>query len=138
MRFVIAPPRMSKYMEVSTRIFALYKTFVSPEDIHVYSIDEVFIDATGYLKQYGIPARELAMRMVRSVLRDTGITATCGIGTNLYLCKVAMDIVAKHIPPDADGVRIAELDEMSYRKELWNHRPLTDFWRIGRGIARKL
>ena len=129
---------MAHYMEFSTRIYQIYLKYVAPEDIHVYSVDEVFIDATPYLSAHGLTARELARRMIREVLRSTGITATAGIGTNLYLCKIAMDIVAKHCPPDKDGVRIAELDERSYREQLWEHRPLTDFWRVGRGIARKL
>lgn len=136
--FVAAPPRMADYIAVSTRIVNIYLQFVAPEDIHVYSIDEVFIDVTGYLNTYGWTPREMAMNMIRKVLEETGITATAGIGTNLYLCKIAMDIVAKHIPADKDGVRIAELDELSYRKLLWNHRPLTDFWRIGKGTARRL
>ena len=136
--FIAAPPRMAKYMEISTKIFHLYMRYVAPEDIHVYSIDEVFIDAAGYLKTYRCTARELAMRMIRDVLRETGITATAGIGTNLYLAKIAMDIVAKHMPADENGVRIAELDEMTYRRQLWSHRPITDFWRVGKGIARKL
>ena len=122
-------------MEYSTRIYLKY---IAPEDIHVYSIDEVFIDETAYLKTYNLTARELAMKIILDVLSSTGITATAGIGTNLYLCKVAMDIVAKHIPADENGVRIAELDEMSYRKTLWSHRPLTDFWRVGQGYAKKL
>jgi DNA polymerase V len=125
-------------MEYSTRIYQIYMKYVSPDDIHVYSIDEVFIDATLYLKTYGCTARELTMRMIQVVLKSTGITATAGIGTNLYLCKIAMDIVAKHIQADKDGVRIAELDEMSYRRQLWCHRPLTDFWRVGRGYIKKL
>ena len=125
----VAPPRMAYYIDYSARIFGIYMKYVAPEDIHVYSVDEVFIDATNYLKLYKITAHELARRMIGHVLRETGITATAGIGPNLYLCKVAMDIVAKHIPADKDGVRIAELDEMSYRRQLWNHRPLTDFWR---------
>ena len=136
--FIIAPPRMRKYMEISTKIFSIYASFVAPEDIHVYSVDEVFIDATPYLNNYHQSARELAMAMVREVLKQTGITATVGIGTNLYLAKIAMDIQAKHMEPDKDGVRIAELDEMSYRKELWDHEPLTDFWRIGPGYYRRL
>lgn len=136
--YIVAPPRMAYYIEYSTRIYNVYLKYVSADDIHVYSIDEVFIDATDYLGLHGMTARQLAVTMIRDVLRTTGITATAGIGTNLYLCKVAMDIVAKHIPPDADGVRIAELDEMSYRKTLWGHRPLTDFWRVGNGIAKKL
>ena len=136
--YIAAPPRMAHYMECSTKIYNIYLKYIAPEDIHVYSIDEVFIDATPYLKTYGISARELARRMIQDVLETTGITATAGIGTNLYLCKVAMDIVAKKVEPDEYGVRIAELDEMRYRRELWSHRPLTDFWRIGPGIARKL
>lgn len=136
--FITAPPRMVHYMEVSTRIYNVYLKYIAPEDIHVYSIDEVFIDATDYLKTYGLTPRELAMKMVLDVLETTGITATAGIGTNLYLCKIAMDIYAKHCEPDKNGVRIAELDEMSYRRILWNHRPLTDFWRVGRGISKKL
>lgn len=136
--FITAPPRMAHYMEVSTRIYNVYLKYIAPEDIHVYSIDEVFIDATDYLKTYGLTPRELAMKMVLDVLETTGITATAGIGTNLYLCKIAMDIYAKHCKPDKNGVRIAELDEMSYRRILWDHRPLTDFWRVGRGISKKL
>ncbi len=136
--FVTAVPRMAYYMKYSTRIYEIYLKYVAPEDIHVYSIDEVFMDVTAYLDTYKMTARELAGKMIREVLRETGITATAGIGTNLYLCKVAMDIVAKHVTPDEDGVRIAELDEMSYRRLLWNHRPLTDFWRVGRGYAKKL
>lgn len=136
--FITAPPRMAHYMEVSTRIYNVYLKYIAPEDIHVYSIDEVFIDATDYLKTYGMTPRELTMKMVLDVLETTGITATAGIGTNLYLCKIAMDIYAKHCEPDKNGVRIAELDEMSYRKILWDHRPLTDFWRVGRGISKKL
>ncbi len=136
--YVIAPPRMAYYIQYSTRIYNVYLKYISADDIHVYSIDEVFIDATNYLALHKMTAHQLAMTMIRDVLKTTGITATAGIGTNMYLCKVAMDIVAKHIPPDADGVRIAELDEMSYRRQLWNHKPLTDFWRIGKGIAQKL
>ncbi|MDY5935023.1 MAG: DNA methylase [Oscillospiraceae bacterium] len=136
--FITAPPRMAHYMEVSTQIYNVYLKYIAPEDIHVYSIDEVFIDATNYLKTYGMTPRELAMKIVLDVLETTGITATAGIGTNMYLCKVAMDIYAKHTEPDKNGVRIAELDEMSYRKILWDHRPLTDFWRIGRGYSSKL
>ncbi len=136
--FIIAPPQMAKYMEISTKIYEIYLKYIAPEDIHVYSIDEVFIDATKYLKLYGLSPRELAMKMIKDVHSHTGITATAGIGTNLFLCKVAMDIVAKHIPADEDGVRIAELDEMSFREKLWDHTPLTDFWRIGRGISKKL
>lgn len=136
--YIAAPPRMALYIDYSTRIYQIYLKYISAEDIHVYSVDEVFIDATDYLKLYKQTAHELAMTMVRDVLRQTGITATAGIGTNMYLCKVAMDIVAKHIPADADGVRIAELDEMSYRRQLWMHQPLTDFWRVGRGTMRRL
>ena len=136
--YVTAPPQMAHYMDVSTKIYQIYLRHIAPEDIHVYSIDEVFIDATGYLAASGLTARELAMKLILEVLNETGITATAGIGTNLYLCKVAMDIGAKHIQPDEKGVRIAELDEMSYRRTLWAHRPLTDFWRVGRGYAKKL
>ena len=136
--YVTAPPQMAHYMDVSTKIYQIYLRHIAPEDIHVYSIDEVFIDATGYLAASGLTARELAMKLILEVLNETGITATAGIGTNLYLCKVAMDIGAKHIQPDENGVRIAELDEMSYRRTLWMHRPLTDFWRVGRGYAKKL
>ena len=136
--FIVAPPRMAHYMEFSTRIYQIYLKYIAPEDIHVYSIDEVFIDATDYLGIYKLSARELAMKMILDVLESTGITATAGIGTNLYLCKIALDIQAKHIPADHNGVRIAELDEMSYRRLFWSHRPLTDFWRIGKGYAKKL
>ena len=136
--YITAPPRMALYMQCSTEIYNIYLKYVAPEDIHVYSIDEVFMDVTDYLSLYKMKAHELAMHMIQDVLKETGITATAGIGTNLYLAKIAMDIVAKHIPADKDGVRIAELDEMSYRRLLWNHRPLTDFWRVGRGYARKL
>ena len=136
--YVVAPPRMGHYIEFSTRIYSVYLRYVSSDDIHVYSIDEVFIDVTNYLQLYKMSAHELAKQMILYVLNETGITATAGIGTNLYLCKVAMDIVAKHLPADKDGVRIAELDEMSYRRTLWNHRPITDFWRLGKGYARKL
>ena len=170
--FVTATPRMARYLEYSTQIYDIYLKYIAPEDIHVYSIDEVFLDVTQYLKTYGMTARELASKiameilekkgltatagigtnlylcqmsarelaekMIRDVLKETGVTATAGIGTNLYLCKVAMDIVAKHVTPDANGVRIAELDEMSYRRLLWDHRPLTDFWRVGTGYRRKL
>ena len=135
---IIAKPRMQRYMECSAGIYQTYLKYVAPEDIHVYSIDEVFIDVTPYLKASRCTARELAVRVVRDVLSRTGVTATVGIGTNLYLCKVAMDIVAKKMPPDRDGARIAELDERAYREQLWDHRPLTDFWRVGHGIARKL
>jgi len=129
---------MAHYMKVSSQVYQTYLKYIAPEDIHVYSIDEVFIDVTAYLKSYKMTAHELAMTMIRDVLKQTGITATAGIGTNMYLCKVAMDIVAKHIPADKDGVRIGELDEMSYRQQLWNHRPLTSFWRVGKGIADRL
>ena len=136
--YVIAPPRMALYMKYSTKIYNIYLKYVAPEDIHVYSIDEVMMDVTSYLRTYGMSARELTRRMIQDVLAETNITATAGIGTNLYLCKIAMDIVAKHVEPDDDGVRIAQLDEMQYRKLLWNHRPITDFWRVGAGYARKL
>ena len=136
--YIVAPPRMAHYMAVSSRIYAVYLKYVAPEDIHVYSIDEVFIDATDYLRAYSCTAHDLAMRMIRDVLSATGITATAGIGPNLYLAKIAMDIEAKTRRPDADGVRVAELDEMSYRQKYWTHRPLTDFWRIGPGIAARL
>ena len=136
--FITATPRMSLYIDYSSRVYKAYLKYIAPEDIHVYSIDEVFIDVTAYLSTYKQTAHELAMQMIRDVLRTTGITATAGIGTNLYLCKVAMDIVAKHMPADEDGVRIAELDEMSYRQQLWDYKPLNKFWRIGHGIASKL
>lgn len=136
--YVVAPPHMAHYMRYSAGIYNIYLHYVAPEDIHVYSIDEVFMDVTDYLPMYRMSAHDLCRKILREVLHTTGITATAGIGTNLYLCKIAMDIEAKHIPPDRDGVRIAELDEMSYREQLWAHRPLTDFWRIGRGYAKKL
>ena len=136
--YIVAPPRMRLYMQYSARIYGIYLRYIAPEDIHVYSVDEVFIDATNYLQSYRMTPRELTVKLIHEVLRETGITATAGIGTNFYLSKVAMDIVAKHIPADKDGVRIAEVDEMSYRRLLWDHRPLTDFWRVGRGISRKL
>lgn len=136
--YIAAVPRMSYYMECSTLIYNTYLKYIAPEDIHVYSIDEVFIDATGYLKTYNCTPRELAMKLILDVLKTSGITATAGIGTNLYLSKVAMDIVAKHVEPDKNGVRIAELDEMQYRKLLWDHKPITDFWRVGPGYAKKL
>lgn len=136
--YLIAPPRMRHYMETSAKIYNIYLKYVSSEDIHVYSVDEVFIDATQYLRIYGLSAHDLAMKMVRDVLSETGITATAGIGTNMYLAKIAMDIEAKHSEPDRDGVRIAALDEMSFRRKYWDHRPLTDFWRIGHGLARRL
>ena len=136
--FIVAPPRMAHYMEYSTRIYEIYLRYVAPEDIIVYSIDEVFIDVTRYDKIYGLAPRDLAMRMILDVLAETGITATAGIGTNLFLAKVAMDVRAKHLAADKYGVRIAALDEASFRRELWQHRPLTDFWRIGTGYARRL
>ena len=136
--YLAAPPRMAHYIKVSTQVYQTYLKYIAPEDIHVYSIDEVFIDVTAYLRSYKMTPHELAMKMIRDVLQTTGITATAGIGTNMYLAKVAMDIVAKHIPADKDGVRIAELDEMSYRRQLWDYRPLTKFWRVGRGIADRL
>ncbi len=138
LRYFVAKPRMARYIEISKQIYGIYIKYISPEDIHVYSIDEVFIDATPYLKTYSMTARELAMQLVGDVLAATGITATVGIGTNMYLAKVAMDIVAKHIEADSDGVRLAQLDEMSYRKLLWGHTPITDFWRVGRGYKKKL
>jgi DNA polymerase V len=136
--YLIVPPRMAHYLDYSARIYQVYLKYIAPEDMHVYSIDEVFMDVTSYLKTYRMTAHDLAMTIIRDVLKTTGITATAGIGTNLYLAKVAMDIVAKRSKPDEDGVRVAELDEMSYRKQLWSHRPLTDFWRVGRGYASKL
>lgn len=136
--YIAAPPRMAFYVEYSTRIYNIYLKYVSSEDMHVYSIDEVFMDVTEYLHVYGMTPRELAVKILGDVLTETGITATAGIGTNLYLCKVAMDIGAKHVMPDENGMRIAELDEMSYRRQLWSHRPLTDFWRVGQGYRRKL
>ena len=136
--YITAPPRMSHYMEHSAKIYEIYLKYVAPEDIHVYSIDEVFMDVTPYLRTSGMTAREFVSRIIRDVLKTTGITATAGIGTNLYLCKVAMDIVAKHVEPDENGVRIAELTERSYRELLWDHQPLTDFWRVGRGYEKKL
>ena len=135
---VIAKPRMAHYLEVSGQIYGIYLRYAAPEHIHVYSIDEVFIDATPYLRSLGMGPYAMARTIVREILAETGITATAGIGTNMYLAKVAMDIVAKHMPADADGVRVAELNEMSYRRLLWDHRPLTDFWRVGRGYAKKL
>ena len=135
--YIIAPPRMALYMQTSAQIYQIYLKYIAPEDLHVYSIDEVFIDAAPYLHT-GLTPRALAMQIILDVYRTTGITATAGIGTNLYLAKIAMDIEAKHTQPDANGVRIAELDELQYRKTLWQHRPLTDFWRVGPGIARKL
>lgn len=136
--YIVAPPRMAYYMEYSTRIYDIYLKYISPEDIHVYSIDEVFMDVTDYLNTYKLSAYDLAMKIIKDVLTTTGITATAGIGTNMYLAKIAMDIMAKHIPADKDGVRIAFLDEMTYRKKLWTHQPLTDFWRVGNGYTKKL
>ncbi len=136
--YIAAPPRMALYMKYSAQIYNIYLRYIAPEDIHVYSIDEVFMDVTHYLKTYNMTPRQLAQKMIHDVLAEVGITATAGIGTNLFLCKVAMDIQAKHIPADENGVRIAELDEMTYRRMFWDHRPLTDFWRVGRGIAKKL
>jgi len=144
--YIIAPPQMAHYMKISAKIYGIYTRFIAPEDIHVYSVDEVFMDVTHYLHLYerqaakaGMePVRFLTLKLVRAVLYETGITATAGIGSNLYLAKVAMDVVAKHVEPDEDGVRIAELNERTYREQMWDHRPLTDFWRVGRGYARKL
>ena len=136
--YIAAPPRMGHYIEVSKKVYSVYQKYIAPEDIHVYSIDEVFMDVTNYLATYKMTAHQLTMTMIRDVLQQTGITATAGIGTNMYLCKVAMDIVAKKMPADSDGVRIAELDEMTYRRELWDYTPITKFWRVGRGIASKL
>ena len=136
--YIAAPPRMAYYIEVSSKIYGIYLKYIAPEDIHVYSIDEVFMDVTNYLGSYKLTAHQLAIKIIRDVLAQTGITATAGIGTNMYLCKVAMDIVAKKMPADKDGVRIAELDEMTYRQQLWDYRPITKFWRVGRGIADKL
>lgn len=134
--YLVAPPQMAKYIQISTQIYNVYLKYIAPEDIHVYSIDEVMMDVTNYLQTYHMTARELAKIIILDVLHTTGLTATAGIGTNLYLCKIAMDMMAKRVPADEDGVRIAELDEMSYREQLWEHRPLTDFWRIGRGTRR--
>ena len=136
--YIVAPPRMALYIQYSTRIYNVYLRYFAPEDIHVYSIDEVFIDATSYLPFYKMTAHDLAVKVIHEVLKETGITATAGIAPNLFLCKAAMDIVAKHIPADKDGVRIAEIDVSSYRKELWNHQPITDFWRVGKATARRL
>lgn len=136
--YIVAPPRMAHYMEYSTRIYKVYLKHVAPDDIHVYSIDEVFIDATSYLKSSGMSGHDFARMLIKDVLKTTGITATAGVGSNLYLAKIAMDIVAKKMPADKDGVRVAELDEMTYRRELWDHRPLTDFWRVGKGFAKTL
>lgn len=136
--FIAATPQMAHYIQVSSKIYSIYLKYVSPDDIHVYSIDEVFIDVTKYLKLYNLSPHDLAMKMIQDVLKETGITATAGVGTNMFLAKAAMDIVAKHIPADKDGVRIAELNEVKYRELLWDHRPLTSFWRVGRGYATKL
>ena len=136
--YITAPPRMAMYMETSTKIYEIYLKYVAPEDMHVYSIDEVFLDITPYLRSSGLSPYDFVKRIIKDILQTTGITAAAGIGTNLYLCKVAMDIVAKHVEADADGVRIARLDEMAYRRLLWDHRPLTDFWRVGRGYQKKL
>jgi DNA polymerase V len=136
--YIVAPPQMAKYMKYSTKIYDIYLKWFSAEDIYIYSIDEVFIDVTHYLKTYNMKARELVTKVIQDIYDSTGITATAGIGTNLYLCKVAMDIVAKHVEPNKNGVRIAGLDEMMYRKLLWNHKPITDFWRVGKGYAKKL
>ena len=136
--YIIAPPRMAYYMKYSSKIYNIYLKYFSSDDIYVYSIDEVFIDVTHYLKTYNMGAKELVTKVIQDVYQTTGITATAGIGTNLYLCKIAMDIVAKHVNPDKNGVRIAGLDEMTYRKLLWSHRPLTDFWRVGKGYAKRL
>lgn len=136
--YLVAPPRMATYLTRSAQVYQVYLKYIAPEDIHVYSIDEVFLDLTAYLDTYHMTARQLVMTMILDVLQTTGITATAGIAPNLYLCKIAMDIEAKHIQPDQNGVRIAVLDELSYRKKLWSHRPLTDFWRVGKGIAAKL
>ncbi len=137
-QYIVARPRMNLYMEYSTRIYNIYMHYVAPEDIHVYSVDEVFMDVTEYLNTYKLSAKELARKMIMEVLNETGITATAGIGTNLYLAKIAMDIMAKRMEADEYGVRIAELDEMSYRRQLWTHEPVTDFWRVGKGYAKKL
>ncbi|SDB07887.1 DNA polymerase V [Ruminococcaceae bacterium FB2012] len=136
--YITAVPQMAKYMDVSAKIYGIYLKYVAPEDIFAYSVDEVFIDATGYLTTYGTDAYGFTRMLIQDVLKTTGITATAGIGTNMYLCKVAMDIVAKHIPADKDGVRIAYLDERSYKENWWSHRPITDFWRVGKGIAARL
>jgi len=136
--YIVAPPQMAHYVKRSTEIYNVYLKYIAPEDIHVYSIDEVFMDITNYLATYNLTAHELVMQIILDVLKTTGITATAGIGTNLYLSKVAMDIEAKHIPADENGVRIAYLDEVKYRRSLWTHKPLTDFWRVGRGYSKKL
>ena len=136
--YVVAPPRMAHYMEYSTRIYQIYLKYLAPEDIHVYSIDEIMCDVTDYLHTYDMTAKELVSKIIRDIYDTMGMTATAGIGTNLYLCKVAMDILAKHVEPDRNGVRIVELDEMNYRRLLWTHQPITDFWRVGQGYAKKL
>lgn len=136
--YLVAPPQMARYIQISTQIYQIYLKYIAAEDIHVYSIDEVFMDVTNYLQMYRLSPRDLAMKIILDVLDTTGITATAGIGPNLYLCKVALDIEAKHIPPDQNGVRIAQLDEISYRRQLWDHQPITDFWRVGAGYARRL
>lgn len=136
--YIVAKPRMALYMQYSTRIYQIYLKYISEEDMHVYSVDEVFLDVTDYLKAYEMTARQLTQKIIQDIYDTTGITATAGIGSNLYLCKIAMDIMAKHEKPDKNGVRIAELDELTYRKNLWSHTPITDFWRVGRGYARKL
>ena len=136
--YIAAPPRMAHYIEYSTKIYEIYLKYIAPEDCHVYSIDEIMMDVTHYLNTYKMSARELTGKIIEDIRESTGITATAGIGTNLYLCKVAMDIVAKHIPPDKNGVRIASLNEKSYRRILWTHQPITDFWRVGKGYAKKL
>lgn len=136
--YIVAPPRMAYYMEYSMKVYDIYLKYIAPEDIHVYSIDEVFLDVTEYLGTYGLTARQLAMKIILDVLNTTGITSTAGIGPNMYLCKIALDIMSKHIQPDRNGVRIAHLDEMAYRRLLWTHQPITDFWRVGRGYAKKL
>lgn len=138
LEYIVAVPRMALYIQYSTRIYNVYLQYFAPEDIHVYSIDEVFIDATSYLPFYNMSARELAIKVIHDVLAETGITATAGIAPNLFLCKAAMDIVAKHIPADSDGVRISELDVVEYRRQLWNHQPITDFWRVGKATAQRL
>lgn len=136
--YVVATPRMAHYMEYSTRVYQIYLKYLAPEDIHVYSIDEIMCDVTDYLNTYGMTAKELVSKIIRDIYDTMGMTATAGIGTNLYLCKVAMDILAKHVEPDYNGVRIAELNEISYRRLLWTHQPITDFWRVGQGYAKKL
>ena len=136
--FLIATPRMAKYIDISTKIYSVYLKYVAASDIHVYSIDEVFMDVTNYLPSAKITAHEFVKRIIKDVMKETNVTATAGIGSNMYLAKVAMDIVAKHVDGDKDGVRIASLDEMSQRHKLWSHRPLTDFWRVGRGICKRL